>query len=293
MGISGVEKPSFQSLILTLQAFWAEQGCLILQPYDMEVGAGTFHPATTLRALGPDKWKCAYVQPSRRPKDGRYGENPNRLQHYYQYQVLLKPSPANPQELYLESLRRLGIDPMAHDIRFVEDDWESPTLGAWGLGWEVWCDGMEVTQFTYFQQVGGIECDPVAVELTYGLERLAMYIQGVENVYDLDFNGDGVSYGDVFLQAEKEYSAHNFESANTEMLLRHFLDAEKECQNLLEAKLALPAYDQCIKASHRFNLLDARGVISVTERQAYIGRVRALAKACCEGWLASRTPKEA
>jgi len=293
MGISGATKPSFQSLILTLQAFWAEQGCLILQPYDMEVGAGTFHPATTLRALGPERWNCAYVQPSRRPKDGRYGENPNRLQHYYQFQALLKPSPQNAQELYLDSLRRLGIDPLAHDIRFVEDDWESPTLGAWGLGWEVWCDGMEVTQFTYFQQVGGIECDPVAVELTYGLERLAMYIQGVENVYDLDFNGTGVSYGEVFLQAEKEYSAHNFEYANTEMLLRHFLDAEQECQSLLAAKLALPAYDQCIKASHRFNLLDARGVISVTERQAYIGRVRALAKACCEGWLASRPSKEA
>jgi glycyl-tRNA synthetase alpha chain len=281
-------KPSFQQLILTLQAFWAEQGCVILQPYDMEVGAGTFHPATTLRALGPKPWKCAYVQPSRRPKDGRYGENPNRLQHYYQFQVLLKPSPQNSQELYLESLRRLGVDPMAHDIRFVEDDWESPTLGAWGLGWEVWCDGMEVTQFTYFQQVGGIECDPVAVELTYGLERLAMYIQGVENVYDLDFNGSGVKYGDVFLQAEREYSAHNFEHADTDMLLRHFLDAEKECQQLLAAKLALPAYDQAIKASHRFNLLDARGVISVTERQAYIGRVRTLAKACCEGWLATQ-----
>jgi glycyl-tRNA synthetase alpha chain len=287
------QRPSFQSLILTLQAFWAEQGCVILQPYDMEVGAGTFHPATTLRALGPEPWKAAYVQPSRRPKDGRYGENPNRLQHYYQYQVLLKPSPENVQELYLESLRRLGVDPLKHDIRFVEDDWESPTLGAWGLGWEVWCDGMEVTQFTYFQQVGGIECDPVASELTYGLERLAMYIQGVENVYDLDFNGAGVSYGDVFLQAEKEYSAHNFEVADTEMLLHHFLDAEKECQSLLNAKLTLPAYDQCIKASHRFNLLDARGVISVTERQSYIGRVRALAKACCEGWLASRQPKSA
>ncbi len=281
-------KPSFQKLILTLQAFWADKGCLILQPYDMEVGAGTFHPATTLRALGPQSWKCAYVQPSRRPKDGRYGENPNRLQHYYQYQVLLKPSPADPQALYLDSLRALGIDPLAHDIRFVEDDWESPTLGAWGLGWEVWCDGMEVTQFTYFQQVGGIECDPVAVELTYGLERLAMYIQGVENVYDLDFNGEGVSYGDVFLQAEREYSRHNFEVADTDMLLRHFLDAEKECESLLSADLPLPAYDQCIKASHRFNLLDARGVISVTERQAYIGRVRALAKACCEGWIASR-----
>ena len=219
------QRPSFQSLILTLQAFWAEQGCVILQPYDMEVGAGTFHPATTLRALGPDHWKAAYVQPSRRPKDGRYGENPNRLQHYYQFQAILKPSPANVQELYLESLRRLGVDPNAHDIRFVEDDWESPTLGAWGLGWEVWCDGMEVTQFTYFQQVVGIECDPVAVELTYGLERLAMYIQGVENVYDLDFNGSGVTYGDIFKQAEVEYSRHNFEYADTAMLLQHFLDA--------------------------------------------------------------------
>ena len=284
------QRPSFQSLILTLQAFWAEQGCVILQPYDMEVGAGTFHPATTLRALGPDHWKAAYVQPSRRPKDGRYGENPNRLQHYYQFQAILKPSPANVQELYLESLRRLGVDPNAHDIRFVEDDWESPTLGAWGLGWEVWCDGMEVTQFTYFQQVGGIECDPVAAEITYGLERLAMYIQGVENVYDLDFNGSGVKYGDIFKQAEVEYSKHNFEYADTTMLLQHFLDAEKECENLLKAGLALPAYDQCIKASHRFNLLDARGVISVTERQSYIGRVRALAKACCEGWLVSRQP---
>jgi glycyl-tRNA synthetase alpha chain len=278
--------PSFQSLILTLQAFWAEQGCVILQPYDMEVGAGTFHPATTLRALGPKPWKAAYVQPSRRPTDGRYGENPNRLQHYYQFQAILKPSPANSQELYLESLKRLGVDPGAHDIRFVEDDWESPTLGAWGLGWEVWCDGMEVSQFTYFQQVGGIECDPVAVELTYGLERLAMYIQGVDNIYDIDFNGAGVRYGDVFKRAEVEYSHHNFSHANTEMLLRHFEDAEKECQSLLAAKLALPAYDQCIKASHRFNLLDARGVISVSERQAYIGRVRALAKGCCEAWLA-------
>lgn len=278
--------PSFQSLILTLQAFWAERGCVILQPYDMEVGAGTFHPATTLHALGPKPWRCAYVQPSRRPKDGRYGENPNRLQHYYQFQVLLKPSPADPQGLYLDSLRALGIDPAAHDIRFVEDDWESPTLGAWGLGWEVWCDGMEVTQFTYFQQVGGIECDPVAVELTYGLERLAMYIQGVENVYDLRYNDDGVRYGDIFLEAEREYSAHNFEHADTTMLLRHFEDAEAECNALLAARLPLPAYDQCIKASHRFNLLDARGVISVAERQAYIGRVRALAKACCEGWLA-------
>ncbi|MDK9722843.1 MAG: glycine--tRNA ligase subunit alpha [Rhodospirillales bacterium] len=282
------KKTSFQDLILTLQAFWARQGCVILQPYDMEVGAGTFHPATTLRALGKKPWKAAYVQPSRRPADGRYGENPNRLQHYYQFQVILKPSPANSQELYLESLRELGIDLLKHDIRFVEDDWESPTLGAWGLGWEVWCDGMEVTQFTYFQQVGGIECDLVAAELTYGLERLAMYIQGVENVYDLDFNGQGVKYGDVFHQAEVEYSSHNFELADTQMLFRHFEDAETECKALLAANLALPAYDQCIKASHRFNLLDARGVISVAERQAYIGRVRALAKACCEGWMKSQ-----
>jgi glycyl-tRNA synthetase alpha chain len=280
--------PSFQELILRLQTFWAGKGCVILQPYDMEMGAGTFHPATTLRALGPKPWKAAYVQPSRRPTDGRYGENPNRLQHYYQFQVILKPSPPDSQELYLESLKALGVDTRKHDIRFVEDDWESPTLGAWGLGWEVWCDGMEVTQYTYFQQVGGIECDPVSVELTYGLERLAMYIQGVENVYDLDFNGAGVKYGDVFKQAEIEYSAHNFEFADTELLFRHFTDAEKECQALLERKLALPAYDQCIKASHRFNLLDARGVISVTERAAYIARVRTLAKACCEAWLASQ-----
>lgn len=278
---------SFQALILKLHTFWANQGCVILQPYDMEVGAGTFHPATTLRALGPDSWRAAYVQPSRRPKDGRYGDNPNRLQHYYQYQVILKPSPADAQALYLESLRVLGIDPALHDIRFVEDDWESPTLGAWGLGWEVWCDGMEVTQFTYFQQVGGIECDPVAVELTYGLERLAMYVQGIENVYDLDFNGCGVRYGDVFLRAEREFSAYNFEHANTERLLQHFKDAEAECRALLEQRFALPAYDHCIKASHLFNLLDARGVISVVERAAYIGRVRALAKGCCEMWLAA------
>lgn len=282
------KKTCFQSLILRLQEYWADKGCVVLQPYDMEVGAGTFHPATTLRALGPEHWKAAYVQPSRRPTDGRYGENPNRLQHYYQYQVILKPSPENIQELYLDSLRHLGIEPLEHDIRFVEDDWESPTLGAWGLGWEVWCDGMEVTQFTYFQQVGGFECSPVAGEITYGLERLAMYIQGVENVYDLDFNGEGVTYGDVFLQAEKEYSAHNFEYANTQMLLRHFTDAEKECLSILKEGLALPAYDQCIKASHVFNLLDARGVISVTERASYIARVRALAKGCCKCWLESR-----
>ncbi|HUT49871.1 MAG TPA: glycine--tRNA ligase subunit alpha [Alphaproteobacteria bacterium] len=278
----------FQRLILKLQDFWAREDCVILQPYDMEVGAGTFHPATTLRSLGPEPWRAAYVQPSRRPTDGRYGENPNRLQHYYQYQVILKPSPPDSQGLYLRSLKHLGIDPLAHDIRFVEDDWESPTLGAWGLGWEVWCDGMEVTQFTYFQQVGGFDCDPVSVEFTYGLERLAMYVQGVENVYDLDFDGAGTSYGDIFLQAEREYSAHNFEAANTEMLLHHFADAEQECQSLLARKLALPAYDQCIKASHLFNLLDARGVISVTERQSYILRVRTLAKGCCAGWLESR-----
>ncbi len=261
---------------------------MILQPYDMEVGAGTFHPATTLRALGPQPWNVAYVQPSRRPTDGRYGENPNRLQHYYQFQVLLKPSPPDSQALYLESLAVLGIDARRHDIRFVEDDWESPTLGAWGLGWEVWCDGMEVSQYTYFQQVGGFDCDPVAVELTYGLERLAMYVQGVENVYDLNFNGRGMTYGDVFLQAEREYSAYNFEHANSEILTRHFADAEAECETLLAARLPLPAYDQCIKASHVFNLLDARGVISVTERQSYIGRVRALAKGCCAAWLASQ-----
>ena len=288
---------SFQGLILTLQRFWAEQGCVILQPYDMEVGAGTFHPATTLRSLGPRPWKAAYVQPSRRPKDGRYGENPNRLQHYYQFQVILKPSPEDLQELYLNSLQAIGIDSRIHDIRFVEDDWESPTLGAWGLGWECWCDGMEVSQFTYFQQVAGFECAPVSGELTYGLERLAMYVQGVENVYDLNFNGldDGerVSYGDVFLQAEQEYSRHNFEYASIDMLKRHFVDAETECRALLEAGwtegrrhlMALPAYDQCIKASHVFNLLDARGVISVTERQSYILRVRDLAKACGAAWL--------
>ena len=279
---------SFQELILKLQAYWAAQGCVILQPYDVEMGAGTFHPATTLRALGPKPWRAAYVQPSRRPTDGRYGENPNRLQHYYQFQVILKPAPAESQQLYLDSLAALGIDARQHDIRFVEDDWESPTLGAWGLGWEVWLDGMEVSQFTYFQQVGGIECDPVSTELTYGLERLAMYVQGVENVYDLDYNGAGVTYGEVFKRAEIEFSAYNFEHADTKLLFRHFADAEQECQALLAQALPLPAYDQCIKASHAFNLLDARGVISVTERAAYIGRVRALAKACCEGWLAQQ-----
>jgi glycyl-tRNA synthetase alpha chain len=288
---------SFQDLILTLHQYWAAQGCVILQPYDMEVGAGTFHPASTLRSVGPKPWAAAYVQPSRRPKDGRYGENPNRLQHYYQYQVIIKPSPPNLQELYLGSLAAIGIDPKLHDIRFVEDDWESPTLGAWGLGWEVWCDGMEVSQFTYFQQVGGLDCFPVSGELTYGLERLAMYVQGVDNVYDLNFNGlEGekkISYGDVFLQAEQEFSHYNFEHADTEILHQHFIDAEKECKSLLDKSfngnhtLALPAYDQCIKASHTFNLLDARGVISVTERQAYILRVRDLAKGCCEAWSKS------
>ncbi len=285
----------FQNLILKLQAFWADQGCVLLQPYDMEVGAGTFHPATTLRSLGKpdDVWNCAYVQPSRRPTDGRYGENPNRLQHYYQFQVLMKPSPINIQDLYLESLEVLGIDKNFHDVRFVEDDWESPTLGAWGLGWEVWCDGMEVSQFTYFQQVGGFDCNPIPVEITYGLERLAMYVQGVENVYDLDWDGvdktrGGKTYGDVFLQAEKEFSAHNFEHANTDRLKLHFANAEEECALLLAQNLTLPAYDQCLKASHLFNLLDARGVISVTERQAYIGRVRTLAKGAAEGWMRSQ-----
>ena len=283
----------FQSLILILQNYWAKQGCVILQPYDMEVGAGTFHPATTLRSLGPDDiWKAAYVQPSRRPTDGRYGNNPNRLQHYYQFQVLLKPSPQDSQELYLGSLKAIGLDPLAHDIRFVEDDWESPTLGAWGLGWEVWCDGMEVSQYTYFQQVGGLECSPVPVELTYGLERLAMYIQDVDSIFELDWNGlptesGGKKYKDIFHQAEQEYSTFNFEVANVNRLFEHFSDAELECAVLLERNnpLPLPAYDQCMKASHLFNLLDARGVISVAERQAYIGRVRALARRCCEAWV--------
>ena len=278
--------PSFQDIILRLHAYWAAQGCVILQPYDLEMGAGTFHPATTLRALGPKPWRAAYVQPCRRPSDGRYGENPNRLQHYYQYQVIMKPSPADAQALVLDSYRAIGIDTALHDFRFVEDDWESPTLGAWGLGWEVWCDGMEVTQFTYFQQVGGIAVVTPSAEFTYGLERLAMYVQGRESVYDLDFNGAGVTYGDVFLRAEREYSAYNFEAADTGALARHFADAEMECAALLARALPLPAYDQCIKASHFFNLLDARGVISVAERAGYIGRVRALAKGCCEGWLA-------
>jgi glycyl-tRNA synthetase alpha chain len=289
----------FQDIILRLQAYWAAQGCAVLQPYDLEVGAGTFHPATTLRALGPRPWAAAYVQPSRRPTDGRYGENPNRLQHYYQFQVIIKPSPPDLQDLYLGSLRAIGIDDALHDIRFVEDDWESPTLGAWGLGWEVWCDGMEVSQFTYFQQVGGHDCAPVSGELTYGLERLAMYVLGIDHVMDMPFNDPAsrqpLRYGDIFRQTEQEYSRWNFDQADTTMLLQHFQDAEAECHRILEAaledkagraiRMVHPAYDQCIKASHLFNLLDARGVISVTERQAYIGRVRALAKACADAFV--------
>ncbi|MFB2531063.1 glycine--tRNA ligase subunit alpha [Paracoccus sp. p4-l81] len=296
---SPTQPRSFQEVILRLQTYWASKGCAILQPYDMEVGAGTFHPATTLRALGTRPWAAAYVQPSRRPTDGRYGENPNRLQHYYQYQVLIKPSPPDLQDLYLGSLRAIGIDTDLHDIRFVEDDWESPTLGAWGLGWEVWCDGMEVSQFTYFQQVGGHDCRPVAGELTYGLERLAMYVLGIDHVMDMPFNDPGspipLTYGDIFRQTEQEYSRWNFDQADTDMLFQHFKDAEAECHRILAAPatdaagrtivMAHPAYDQTIKASHIFNLLDARGVISVTERQAYIGRVRALAKACADAFV--------
>ena len=285
-------KNSFQDLILMLQDFWSSNGCVILQPYDMEVGAGTFHPGTILRALGEDTWNAAYVQPSRRPTDGRFGENPNRLQHYYQFQVVLKPSPENIQDLYLNSLEYIGIDKSKHDIRFVEDDWESPTLGAWGLGWEVWCDGMEVSQFTYFQQVCGYDCRPVTGELTYGLERLAMYVQGVDNVYELNYNGlsgdNNISYGDVFKEAEREYSEYNFNYANVEMIMKQFSEIEIECKKLAENNLALPAYDQCIKASHLFNILDARGAISVTERQGYILRVRALAKLSADAWMATR-----
>ena len=291
---------SFQEILLRLSAYWADKGCAIMQPYDMEVGAGTFHPATTLRALGPNTWAAAYVQPSRRPTDGRYGDNPNRLQHYYQYQVLIKPSPPDLQDLYLGSLAAIGIDMALHDIRFVEDDWESPTLGAWGLGWEVWCDGMEVSQFTYFQQVGGHDCAPVSGELTYGLERLAMYVLGIDHVMDMPFNAPDapipLTYGDVFRQTEREFSRYNFDVACTTTLLDQFEDAEKQCKAILEQPatdpktgrdivMAHPAYDQCIKASHLFNLLDARGVISVTERQAYIGRVRALAKQCADAFV--------
>jgi glycyl-tRNA synthetase alpha chain len=278
---------TFQQLIHKLDTFWDRQGCALLQPYDMEVGAGTFHTATFLRAVGPEPWNAAYVQPSRRPKDGRYGDNPNRLQHYYQYQVVLKPSPANIQELYLESLKDLGINPLEHDIRFVEDDWESPTLGAWGLGWEVWLDGMEVTQFTYFQEVGGLACKPVLGEITYGLERLAMYLQGKDSVFDLVWT-PGVTYRDVYHQNEVEQSKYNFELSNVDLLFTHFNNYEAEAKRLIAAQCVLPGYEMVMKASHTFNLLDARGAISVTERQAYIGRVRALAKAVAEAYLASR-----
>ena len=279
---------SFQEIIMNLQKFWGKYGCIILQPYDLEVGAGTFHPATTLRSLGPKPWKAAYVQPSRRPTDGRYGENPNRLQHYYQYQVIIKPSPDNIKQTYLKSLSAIGIDVKNHDIRFVEDDWESPTLGAAGLGWEVWCDGMEITQFTYFQQMTGLDCKPIPVEMTYGLERLCMFVQGKKNVFDLDWNNEGVKYKDVFFQAEKEFSAYNFEFANTETLLKNFESTEAECKSLLDKKLSLPAYDQCLKASHIFNLLDARGVIGVAERTGYINRIRELAKGCGALWLSTQ-----
>jgi glycyl-tRNA synthetase alpha chain len=285
------DSSTFQGLIFALQQFWAKQGCVIMQPLDMEVGAGTFHPATFLRAIGPESWNTAYVQPCRRPTDGRYGENPNRLQHYYQFQVLLKPSPKNIQELYLESLRSIGIDMAIHDIRFVEDNWESPTLGAWGLGWEVWLNGMEVTQFTYFQQVGGLECYPVSGEITYGIERIAMYLQGVDSIYDIVWTEgpDGiVTYGDIFKQNEVEMSAFNFEHADTETLFRNFDDCEKQCQSLIENKLALPAYEQVLKASHYFNLLDARNAISVTERQRFILRVRTLARSVAEAYFESR-----
>jgi glycyl-tRNA synthetase alpha chain len=278
---------TFQELILALQTYWAKHGCIIQQPYDTEKGAGTFHPATFLRALGPEPWNVAYVEPSRRPTDGRYGENPNRLQHYYQFQVLLKPSPMNIQELYLDSLKSFGIDPAKHDIRFVEDDWESPTLGAWGLGWEVWLDGMEITQFTYFQQCGGIDLKPIPGELTYGIERIAMYIQGVDNVYDLEWGG-GIKYGDVHHQTEVEFSTYNFEEADTGMMLQLFDMFEKECIRLAEKALVFPAYDYVLKCSHAFNMLDARGAISVTERAHYIGRVRNLAKLCAEAYVAQR-----
>jgi glycyl-tRNA synthetase alpha chain len=279
---------NFQDTILNLQKFWGNYGCVILQPYDMEVGAGTFHPATTLRSLGPEHWKAAYVQPSRRPTDGRYGKNPNRLQHYYQFQVIIKPSPDEIKKIFLKSLRTIGINHKEHDIRFVEDDWESPTLGAAGRGWEVWCDGMEITQFTYFQQMAGIECKPVSVELTYGLERICMFTQAKNNVYDLVWNNEGVLYKDIFYQAEKEFSAYNFEFADTKKLLQSFEIVESECKSLIEKKLVLPAYDQCLKASHIFNLLDARGVIGVAQRTEYISRIRDLAKASGQSWLESQ-----
>ena len=285
------KKPQFQSFqdtILNLQKYWSKQGCVIVQPYDMEVGAGTFHPATTLRSLGPKPWKVAYVQPSRRPTDGRYGDNPNRLQHYYQFQVLIKPSPKEIKKLYLNSLNVIGISHKDHDIRFVEDDWESPTLGAAGLGWEVWCDGMEITQFTYFQQMAGMECNPVSVELTYGLERICMFTQQKKNVFDLLWNNEGIQYREVFHQAEREFSAYNFEHANTKNLFKIFDMLESEAKSLIEKKISLPAYDQCLKASHVFNILDARGVISVAQRAEYIGRIRDITKAVAEIWVGSQ-----
>ena len=288
------KKPKFQTFqdtILNLQKFWSKHGCIILQPYDMEVGAGTFHPATTLKSLGKTPWKAAYVQPSRRPTDGRYGKNPNRLQHYYQFQVIIKPSPKNIKQIYLKSLSAIGIVAKDHDIRFVEDDWESPTLGAAGLGWEVWCDGMEITQFTYFQKMTGIECKPISVELTYGLERICMFIQQKKNIFDIEWNNEGVKYKDVYFQSEKEFSSYNFDHANTEFLLKNFEIAESECKSLLDKKLSLPAYDQCLKASHIFNLLDSRGVISVAERTGYINRIRELAKGSGSIWLSSQIEK--
>jgi glycyl-tRNA synthetase alpha chain len=294
--MTGTPPKSFQSLILTLHQYWSQQGCVILQPHDIEVGAGTLHPATVLRALGPKSWNAAYVQPSRRPGDGRYGENPNRLQHYYQYQVLLKPNPSNMQDLYLGSLEAIGLNPREHDIRFVEDDWENPTVGAWGLGWEIWCDGMEVSQYTYMQQVGGLDVYPVAGELTYGLERLAMYVFGVDNVYDLPFNhpssaGGALTYGDVFLENERQMSAYNFEVADVETLKRQFEDMERQVPLILAGKgpqgqsLVLPAYDHVLKASHLFNVMNARGAIAVAERASYIGRIRDLCKLCASAWL--------
>ena len=279
---------TFQDTIFNLQKYWSKQGCIILQPYDLEVGAGTFHPATTLRSLGEKPWKTAYVQPSRRPTDGRYGDNPNRLQHYYQFQVLIKPSPKNIKKLYLNSIASIGINYEEHDIRFVEDDWESPTLGAAGLGWEVWCDGMEITQFTYFQQMAGIDCKPISVEITYGLERLCMFNQNKKNVFDLTWNNDGIFYRDVFHQAEKEFSAYNFEHANTDNLFKIFDMHEQEAISLTEKQISLPAYDQCLKASHVFNILDARGVISVAQRAEYIARIRDLTKAIGKVWLESQ-----
>ena len=282
---------TFQDVVFNLQKYWSKYGCVILQPYDLEVGAGTFHPATTLRSLGPKPWKAAYVQPSRRPTDGRYGKNPNRLQHYYQFQVIIKPSPKNIKQIYFKSLSAIGIVAKDHDIRFVEDDWESPTLGAAGLGWEVWCDGMEITQFTYFQKMTGIECKPISVELTYGLERICMFIQQKKNIFDIEWNNEGVKYKDVYFQSEKEFSSYNFDHANTEFLLKNFEIAESECKSLLDKKLSLPAYDQCLKASHIFNLLDSRGVISVAERTGYINRIRELAKGSGSIWLSSQIEK--